>query len=43
VLVSAAFADALADAVRLISLGHHDLRGVREPREIYGVLAGATG
>jgi len=40
-LVSAAFAAALGDPARLTSLGHHDLRGVREPREIYGVVAGA--
>jgi adenylate cyclase len=39
VLVSAAFAHALADPARLTSLGHHDLRGVPEPREIYGVVA----
>src|SRR3974390_2371036 len=38
VLVSAAFAAALPDPSRLESLGHHDLRGVREPREIYGVV-----
>ncbi len=38
VLVSAAFATALADPSQLTSLGHHDLRGVREPREIYGVV-----
>jgi adenylate cyclase len=40
-LVSAAFAAALGDPARLTSLGHHDLRGVREPREIYGVVEGA--
>jgi adenylate cyclase len=40
-LVSAAFAHALADPAQLTSLGHHDLRGVREPREIYGVVGGA--
>jgi len=40
-LVSAAFARALADPARLASLGHHDLRGVREPREIFAVVAGA--
>ena len=39
-LVSAAFAQALGDSARLMSLGHHDLRGVPEPREIYGVIAG---
>jgi adenylate cyclase len=40
-LVSAAFAHALGDPARLTSLGHHDLRGVREPREIYGVVVGS--
>ena len=39
-LVSAAFAQALADPAQLTSLGHHELRGVREPREIYGVASG---
>jgi len=35
VLVSAEFAAALGDSPRLQPLGHHSLRGVREPREIY--------
>jgi adenylate cyclase len=35
VLVSAEFAAALGDSPRLQPLGHHELRGVREPREIY--------
>src|SRR4029077_16323864 len=37
ILVPAAFARALAAPARLTSLGHHDLRGVREPREIFAV------
>jgi adenylate cyclase len=40
VLLSAEFADALGDTCRLVSLGHHALRGVREPREIYGLDLG---
>src|SRR5438132_3574836 len=37
VLVSAEFAAALGDSPRLQPLGHHPLRGVREPREIYAL------
>ena len=36
-LVSAEFAAAAADSDRLRPLGRHTLRGVREPREIYGL------
>jgi len=36
-LVSAEFADAAGDRDRLRPLGRHTLRGVREPREIYGL------
>jgi len=41
VLVSAEFAAALGDGVRLQPLGRHALRGVREPREIYAPEAGS--
>ena len=37
VLVSAEFARALGSARRLSFLGRHELRGVREPREIYAL------
>ena len=37
VLVSAEFAAALGDSPRLQPLGHHQLRGVREPRAIYAL------
>jgi adenylate cyclase len=37
VLVSAEFAAALGDSPRLQPLGRHELRGVREPREIYAL------
>jgi adenylate cyclase len=36
-LVSAEFAAALGDGARLTPLGRHALRGVREPREIFGL------
>jgi adenylate cyclase len=39
VLVSAEFAAAAARPDRLMSLGEHMLRGVREPREIFGLTA----
>jgi adenylate cyclase len=38
VLVSAEFAAAVGDSCRLIPLGRHQLRGVREVREIYGLV-----
>jgi len=41
VLVSAEFAAALGDSVRLQPLGRHALRGVREPRDIYAPEAGS--
>ena len=37
VLVSAEFAAAAGSCNRLQPLGHHRLRGVREPRAIYGL------
>src|SRR5215831_20182896 len=37
VLVSAEFAEAIGSFEGLQSLGHHRLRGVREPRAIYGL------
>jgi adenylate cyclase len=40
VLVSAEFAAAVEDIGRLQPLGRHTLRGVREPREIYGFVVG---
>jgi adenylate cyclase len=40
VLISAELAAALADRRRLEPLGYHTLRGVREPREIYGLNLG---
>ena len=41
VLVSAELAAAVGDNCRLTPLGHHELRGVREPREIYGLELGS--
>jgi adenylate cyclase len=38
VLVSADFAAAADQPARLVSLGEHMLRGVREPREIFGLV-----
>jgi adenylate cyclase len=40
VLVSAALAAAVADSLRLEPLGTHDLRGVRDPRDIYALDLG---
>jgi adenylate cyclase len=37
VLVSAELAAAVGDSCRLVPLGQHKLRGVREPRRIYGL------
>jgi adenylate cyclase len=37
VLVSAELAAAVGDSCRLVPLGHHTLRGVREAREIFGL------
>ena len=37
VLVSAEFAAAVGDGCRLVPFGHHSLRGVRDPREIFGL------
>jgi class 3 adenylate cyclase len=37
VLVSAEFAAAVGDSGRLVPLGRHTLRGVREMQEIYGL------
>ena len=37
VLVSAEFAAAAGDSRRLEPLGYHRLRGVREPRAVYGL------
>ena len=41
VLVSAELAAVIGDSRRLVSLGHHELRGVREQREIYGLVLGS--
>ncbi|HKM72815.1 MAG TPA: adenylate/guanylate cyclase domain-containing protein, partial [Stellaceae bacterium] len=41
VLVSAELAAVIGDSRRLVSLGHHELRGVREQREIYGLELGS--
>ena len=41
VLLSAEFAASMRDRSRLEPLGQHKLRGVREPREIFGLLAEA--
>jgi len=38
VLVSAEMATAAGDSLRLEPLGYHQLRGVREPRAIYGLV-----
>jgi adenylate cyclase len=40
VLVSAELAAVVGDSCRLVPLGHHELRGVGEPREIYGLELG---
>src|SRR5271166_3538115 len=40
VLVSAELAAVVGDSCRLVPLGRHELRGVREPREIYGLDLG---
>jgi adenylate cyclase len=40
VLVSAELAAAVGDSRRLVPLGHHELRGVRELREIFGLELG---
>src|SRR5215813_2442302 len=40
VLVSAELAAAVGESCRLVPLGRHELRGVREPREIYGLDLG---
>jgi adenylate cyclase len=40
VLVSAELAAVVGDSCRLVPLGHHELRGVRELREIYGLELG---
>jgi len=41
VLLSAEFAVSMRDRSRLEPLGQHKLRGVREPREIFGLVDGA--
>src|SRR5262249_23176880 len=40
VLVPADLAAAVGESGRLVPLGQHKLRGVREPREIYGLELG---
>jgi adenylate cyclase len=40
-LLTAEFAASMADRSRLEPLGRHDLRGVREPREIFGLVVDA--
>jgi adenylate cyclase len=40
VLVSAELAAAVGESCRLVPLGQHKLRGVREPRELYGLDLG---
>jgi adenylate cyclase len=40
VLVSAEFADTVTDSRRLLPLGRHQLRGVREEREVYALDLG---
>jgi adenylate cyclase len=40
-LLTAEFAASMTDRSRLEPLGRHDLRGVREPREIFGLVVGA--
>jgi adenylate cyclase len=42
VLISAELAAAVGDGRRLEPLGYHTLRGVREPREIYGLDLGSN-
>jgi hypothetical protein len=43
VLTSAEFAAAANDTDnRLVSLGHYNLRGVRETKEIFGLAPGAA-
>ena len=41
VLISAELAAVIGDRRRLETLGYHTLRGVREPREIYGLVLGS--
>jgi adenylate cyclase len=41
VLVSAELADAVTDNRRLLALGRHQLRGVRQEREVYALDLGA--
>ena len=41
VLISAELAAVVGDSRRLDPLGYHTLRGVREPREIYGLVLGS--
>ena len=41
VLISAELAAVVGDSRRLEPLGYHTLRGVREPREIYGLVLGS--
>jgi adenylate cyclase len=40
VLISAELASVVGDNRRLEPLGYHTLRGVRDPREIYGLDLG---
>ena len=40
VLVSAELAAVVADKCRLVPVGHHTLKGIREMREIYGLELG---
>jgi adenylate cyclase len=40
-LLTAEFAASMTDRRRLEPLGRHDLRGVREAREIFGLVVGA--
>jgi len=40
VLVSAELAAVVADKCRLVPVGYHTLRGIREMREIYGLELG---
>jgi class 3 adenylate cyclase len=43
VLISAEFVAAVEDADnRLVSLGHYNLRGVRETKEIFGLASPAA-
>jgi len=41
-LVSAEFAEAMSEQHRLEPLGRHELRGVRQAREIYGLVLGSA-